>query len=202
MVTTEQRRRVVTHLCAAFLVSARRAMRLVGLSRSRWHYQPRRPPRDAPIRTRRKETRDVAAALRLQAGARAPASGRPRRESQTRVSPLSRGTALRAAAPFAEAHDGAARAVARAHGTERALGMDFIHDACISGRRFRCLTKVDEFIRVLTDRRGYVAPGGAADRGSRARGGCRRASCRTKLYRGSRVTSGIKRLQANVRAPL
>ena len=26
-------------------------------------------------------------------------------------------------------------------------GMDFIHDACIDGRRFRCLTMVDEFTR-------------------------------------------------------
>jgi len=26
-------------------------------------------------------------------------------------------------------------------------GMDFIHDACINGRRFRCLTMVDEFTR-------------------------------------------------------
>lgn len=54
MVTTEQRRRVVTHLRAAFDVSARRAMRLVGLSRSRWHYQAQRPVRDAPVRERLK----------------------------------------------------------------------------------------------------------------------------------------------------
>jgi putative transposase len=55
VVTADQRRRVVTHLTAAFAVSARRACRLVGLSRSRWHYRPLRPERDAPIRTRLKE---------------------------------------------------------------------------------------------------------------------------------------------------
>src|SRR5512147_935299 len=55
MVTTEQRRRVVTYLRAAYPVSARRAMRLVGLSRSRWQYRPQRPLRDVPIRERLKE---------------------------------------------------------------------------------------------------------------------------------------------------
>jgi hypothetical protein len=55
MVTATQRRQVVTHLRAAFGVSARRACRLVALSRSRWHYQPRRPHRDAPVRARLRE---------------------------------------------------------------------------------------------------------------------------------------------------
>ncbi len=54
MVTTTQRRQVVTHLLAAFPISARRAMRVIGLSRSRWHYAPVRPLRDAPIRERLK----------------------------------------------------------------------------------------------------------------------------------------------------
>src|SRR3982751_695669 len=55
VVTADQRRRAVTHLRAAFAVSARRACRLLGLSRSRWHYRPRRPLRDAPVRARLKE---------------------------------------------------------------------------------------------------------------------------------------------------
>jgi putative transposase len=55
MVTATQRRQVVTHLRAAFDVSARRACRLVALSRSRWHYQPQRPLRDGPIRARLRE---------------------------------------------------------------------------------------------------------------------------------------------------
>lgn len=43
MVTIRQRRGVVTHLLEGFPTSARRACELVGLSRSRRHYQPRRP---------------------------------------------------------------------------------------------------------------------------------------------------------------
>lgn len=54
MVTATQRRQVVTHLRAAFGVSTRRACRLVGLSRSRWHYWPLRPERDRPVRERLK----------------------------------------------------------------------------------------------------------------------------------------------------
>jgi putative transposase len=42
MVTTTQRRQVVTHLLAAYPVSARHACGLVALSRSRWHHRPPR----------------------------------------------------------------------------------------------------------------------------------------------------------------
>ena len=52
MVTATQRRQVVTHLRAAFDVTLRHACRLVGLSRSRWHYRPVRPERDHPVRER------------------------------------------------------------------------------------------------------------------------------------------------------
>lgn len=52
MVTTSQRRRVVTHLQAAFGLSARRACRLVQLSRARRHYQLQRPAQDAAVRER------------------------------------------------------------------------------------------------------------------------------------------------------
>src|SRR5262249_39576969 len=54
VVTTRQRRQVVTHLLAAFTTSARRACRLVRLSRSRWQYRSRRG-NDAPLRTRLRE---------------------------------------------------------------------------------------------------------------------------------------------------
>ena len=147
MVTTEQRRRVVTHLCAAFLVSARRALRLVGLSRSRWHYRPRRPPRDAPIRTRLKELatqRPRFGYKRLHVLLRREGYVvnlkrvyRLYREERLLVRPhrsRKRTTEPRVPLPAPTAPN------------ER-WGMDFIHDACVSGRRFRCLTMVDEFTR-------------------------------------------------------
>jgi hypothetical protein len=46
VVTTRQRRDVVTHLLEGFPTSARRACELVGLSRSRWHYKLRRSSHD------------------------------------------------------------------------------------------------------------------------------------------------------------
>ena len=43
MVTTTQRREAVTWLIGQFPTSTRRALGLIGLSRSRWHYKIRRP---------------------------------------------------------------------------------------------------------------------------------------------------------------
>lgn len=147
MVTTEQRRRVVTHLRAAYHVSARRALRLIGLSRSRWHYQPQRPLRDVPIRTRLKEL----------------ASQRPR-FGYKRLHVLLRreGVVVNLKRVYRLYRD--ERLVVRPHRARKRTteprvplpaptqpnerwGMDFIHDACVSGRRFRCLTMVDEFTR-------------------------------------------------------
>lgn len=54
VVTTKQRRQVVTHLLAAFAISARRACRLVNLSRSRWQYRSQRSD-DAGLRARLRE---------------------------------------------------------------------------------------------------------------------------------------------------
>lgn len=147
MVTASQRRLAVTHLQAAFQVSARRACGLVHLSRSRWHYQPKRPVRDAPVRTRLKEL----------------ASARPRfgykrlhvllqregvvvnlkrvyrlyREERLAVRPI--GRRKRVAVPRVPLP-------APTQPNER-WGMDFIHDACVGGRAFRCLTMVDELTR-------------------------------------------------------
>jgi putative transposase len=147
MVTTTQRRQVVTHLRAAFDISARRACRLIALSRSRWHYQPQRPLRDLPIRTR---LRELAAAR--------PRFGYQRlhlllrREglvvNHKRVYRLYREERL-----LVRPHRGRKQAavprvplVAPIRPNER-WGMDFIHDACTDGRRFRCLTMVDEYTR-------------------------------------------------------
>jgi putative transposase len=147
MVTATQRRQVVTHLRAAFGLSARRACRLVALSRSRWHYRPQRPLRDLPIRAR---LRELAAAR--------PRFGYQRlhlllrREgvvvNHKRVYRLYREERL-----LVRPHRGRKRAavprvplVAPTRPNER-WGMDFIHDACADGRRFRCLTMVDEYTR-------------------------------------------------------
>jgi putative transposase len=146
-VTASQRRLAVTHLLAAFRVSARRACALLQLSRSRWHYRPARPLRDAPVRTRLKEL----------------ASARPRfgykrlhvllrregvvinlkrvyrlyREERLAVRPI--GRRKRVAVPRVPLS-------APTQPNDR-WGMDFIHDACVGDRRFRCLTMVDEFTR-------------------------------------------------------
>jgi putative transposase len=147
MVTATQRRQVVTHLRAAFGVSARRACRLVALSRSRWHYQPRRPHRDAPVRAR---LRELAAAR--------PRFGYQRlhlllrREglmvNHKRVYRLYREERLLVRPHRGRKHPAVPRVPLPALTQANARwGMDFIHDACTDGRRFRCLTMVDEYTR-------------------------------------------------------
>lgn len=145
--TTKQRRQVVTHLRAAFAISARRAMRLIGLSRSRWHYAPTRPLRDAPIRER----------LNALAQAR-PRFGYKRlhvllrREgvvvNHKRVYRLYREEHLTVRRHRGRKHAAEPRGpVVRPTQPNERWGMDFIHDACVDRRRFRCLTMVDEFTR-------------------------------------------------------
>lgn len=145
MVTTQQRRQVVTHLLAAYGVSARRACRVVGLARSRWQHQARRPGWEA-----------------LRARLRALALARPRwgykrlylllrREgvavNHKLVYRLYReeGLLVRRRARKRVALPRGPRPVAT-RPAER-WGMDFITDALTDGRRFRCLTVVDEFTR-------------------------------------------------------
>ena len=93
MVTTKQRRQVVTHLLAAFPTSERRACRLVRLSRSRWQYRSRRTD-DAPLRTRLKELaaeRPRWGYQQLHVLLRREGYLAVRSESQEGASPLSRG---------------------------------------------------------------------------------------------------------------
>lgn len=145
--TTTQRREAVTYLCATYAISARRAMRLVGLSRSRWHYRPVRPERDAPVRER----------LRTLAAAR-PRFGYKRlhlllrREGYAvnakRVYRLYREERLSVRPHRGRKHAAVARVPLPAPtAPNERWGMDFIHDATSTGRRFRCLTMVDEFTR-------------------------------------------------------
>jgi putative transposase len=147
MVTATQRRQVVTHLRAAFAISARRACRLVTLSRSRWYYRPQRPLRDASVRAR---LRELAAAR--------PRFGYVRlglllrREGLVvnlkRVYRLYREERLLVRPHRGRKHAAVPRVplVAPTAANHR-WGMDFIHDACVDGRRFRCLTMVDEYTR-------------------------------------------------------
>jgi putative transposase len=147
VVTATQRRHVVTHLTAAFPVSARRACRLVRLSRSRWQYRPVRPERDAPLRARLRELasqhprfgyKRLHLLLRRE-GQRVNAKRVYRLYREERLLVRARRGRKRAAVPRVPAP-------APTRPNER-WGMDFIHDACADGRRFRCLTTVDEYAR-------------------------------------------------------
>jgi len=146
MVTTRQRRHVVTHLVAAYPVSARHACELVGLSRSRWHARLRRPT-DAPMRAR----------LRELAGLK-PRWGYQRlhvllrREGHVinhkKVLRLYREEGLAVARRRRKKRVAVARVPLPAPSarTER-WSMDFVSDALADGRPFRCFTLVDDFTR-------------------------------------------------------
>ena len=144
--TTTQRRQVVTHLLAAFPTSARRACRLVRLSRSRWQYRSQRRD-DASLRAR---LRDLAA-LRPRWGYQ-QLHVLLRREglkvNHKKVLRLYREEGLAVSRRRRKKHVAIARVplpkpTAR---TER-WSMDFVSDALADGRSFRCFTLVDDFTR-------------------------------------------------------
>ncbi len=146
MVTTAQRREVVTWLIGSFPTSARRACEVIGLSRSRWHYRTRRPIYDdlrerlrelAALRPKwgyqmlhillRREGRLVNHKLVLRLY-REEGLAVSRRRKKKRVSiprvPLPAPTIP----------------------NER-WSMDFVTDALADGRQFRCFTIVDDMTR-------------------------------------------------------
>lgn len=144
--TTGQRRPVVTHLLAAFATSARRACRLVRLSRSRWQYRSRRAD-DAELRQRLRELaadrprwgyQQLHVLLRREGHVvnhkkvlrlyreEGLAVSRRRRRKQVAVARVPLPTPTRR--------------------TER-WSMDFVSDALADGRAYRCFTLVDEFTR-------------------------------------------------------
>jgi len=147
VVTTKQRRQVVTHLLAAFPQSSeRRACRLVRLRRSQWQYRSVRGY-DAAVRTR---LRELAAAK--------PRWGYQqlhillRRDGHVmnhkKVLRLYREEGLAVTRRRRKKHVAVARVplpkpTAR---TER-WSMDFVSDALFDGRPFRCFTLVDDFTR-------------------------------------------------------
>lgn len=145
--TTKQRRQVVTHLLAAFSKSsARRACRLVRLSRSRWQYRSRRGD-DAPLRTR---LRELAAAK--------PRWGYEqlhvllRREGRVvnhkKVLRLYREEGLAVSRRRRKKHVAIARVpLPKPTGRTERWSMDFVSDALFDGRPFRCFTLVDDFTR-------------------------------------------------------
>lgn len=146
MVTTQQRRQVVTHLVAAFRTSARRACRVIGLSRSRWHYRPRRED-DVGVRTRLREL-----------AARKPRWGYQqlhvllRREgyviNHKKVLRLYREEGLAVARRRRKKHVAIARVpLPKPTGRTERWSMDFVSDALANGRPFRCFTLVDDFTR-------------------------------------------------------
>jgi putative transposase len=147
MVTVTKQRQVVTHLTAAFQVSARRACELVSLSRSRWHYKPLRPERDRPVRERLK----VLASERPRFGYKR-LTVLLRREgvliNHKRVLRLYREERLAVRPKRGKKRAATARVpLAAPERPNERWGMDFIHDRCESGRQIRCLTMVDEFTR-------------------------------------------------------
>jgi putative transposase len=149
VVTTRQRRQVVTHLLAAFKdhrVSARRVCGVAGLSRSRWHYRSRRGD-DAELRAR----------LR-QLAAERPRWGYQqlhillRREGRVvnhkKVLRLYREEGLAVLRRRRKKHVAIARVpLPTPSGPTQRWSMDFIHDQLADGRPFRCFTLVDDFTR-------------------------------------------------------
>lgn len=146
MVTTGQRRGVVTHLLAGFPTSARRACQLVGLSRSRWHY-----------RLRRRSHEDLRERLRELAAVR-PRWGYERlhillkREGRVvnhkLVLRLYREEGLAVARRRRQKRVAVPRVPlpAPSVANER-WSMDFVSDALADGRQFRCFTIVDDLTR-------------------------------------------------------
>lgn len=145
MVTARQRRHVVTHLVAAYAVSARRACRLVGLARSRWQYQSRRPP-----------------CTELRERLRTLAAERPRwgykrlhvllrregyRVNHKLVYRLYREEGLLVRRRRRKRVAGPRVPLPTPTQPNERWGMDFIMDSFVEGRRFRCLTMVDEYTR-------------------------------------------------------
>ena len=149
MVTTKQRRRVVTHLLAAFQTqqpSARHVCHLVGLSRSRWHYRSRRGD-DAEARARLK----AVATEKPQWGFEL-LFDRVRRQgwciNRKKFLRLYREEGLALVRQRRKKRVAAVRVPlpSPTRRTER-WSMDFVSDRLADGRAFRCFTLVDDFTR-------------------------------------------------------
>lgn len=145
MVTPAQRRTAVTHLRATYPVSLRRACQLLHLARSRWYHQSVRPS-DAPLAT----------AL-LTKAAKRPRWGYRRLQVRLqrdgwRVNHKRVQRVYRAAGLQVKRRRRKQVAVVRhprpvAAAPNAVWAMDFIGDACATGRRFRVFSLVDTCTR-------------------------------------------------------
>jgi putative transposase len=145
VVTTKQRRQVVTTLVAAYRVSQRRACRLIGLARSRWQYRSRRPPR-----TELRERLRILAAERPRWGylrLHVLLQREGHRINHKLVYRLYREEGLLVRRRRRKRVAGPRVPLPAPSAPNERWGMDFITDAFVEGRRFRCLTMVDEYTR-------------------------------------------------------
>lgn len=146
MVTTTQRREAVTWLIEQFPTSTRRALRLIGLSRSRWHYKLRRPSYDE-LRSRLKEL----------------AASKPKWGYEFLYALLRREGRVVNHKLVLRLYREEGLAVSRRRGKKlvsmprvplpaptepnERWSMDFVSDALADGRAFRCFTVVDDMTR-------------------------------------------------------
>jgi putative transposase len=147
VVTTKQRRQVVTHLLAAFPHSSeRRACRLVALSRSRWQYRSVRSD-DAVVRGRLRELATTKPRWGYQ-----QLHVLLRREGHVinhkKVLRLYREEGLAVTRRRRRKHVATTRVpLPKPSGRTERWSMDFVSDALADGRPFRCFTLVDDFTR-------------------------------------------------------
>jgi len=146
VVTAAKRREVVTHLCAAFAMSERRACRLVGLNRSTQQYRVRRGPDDA-LRVRLREL----AALKPRFGylrlhdALRKEGWKDNRKRVYRVYRLEGLSVRRRSRKRLRSEPRIAPAMPTK--INERWSMDFVHDELVTERKFRTLNIVDDFSR-------------------------------------------------------
>lgn len=142
-----QLRELTVRLIAAYRVSIRRACKVVCLHRSNWHYKPHRRE-DRPLRQRIKEI----AATRVRYGMwRIYVLLRREgfKDNHKRVHRIYKEEGLNLRSKRPRRNKAAARRLERPESTSlhQCWSMDFVQDQLFDGRKFRCLTVVDNFSR-------------------------------------------------------
>jgi len=146
MVTPAVKRQAVTHLCASYEVSQRRACRAIGVDRTSVRYRSVRPD-DAVLRARLRELAAVRRRFgyrRLQLmlrreGVRMNHKKLRRLYREERLQVRRRGGRKRAL--------GTRAPMAIPQGPNQRWSLDFVSDTLMDARRFRILTVVDDFTR-------------------------------------------------------